>query len=70
MKFTFLSENMKKLHTDGMSVRKEKRSLCVVLKKLFLFCSANCTFPSSLQETVPPPKKIITLKSQIEIFFS
>ena len=33
----FLSENMKKLHTDGMSVRKEKRSLCVVLKMLFLF---------------------------------
>ena len=48
---------------------RKKKPLCC-LKNVIFVCSANCKFPSSLQETVPPPKKIITLKSQIEIFFS
>ena len=36
---------------------RKKKPLCC-LKNVIFVCSANCKFPSSLQETVPPPKKI------------
>ena len=69
-KFTFLSENMKKLHTDGMSVRKEKRSLCVVLKMLFLSVVQTVSSLQVCKRRCLPQKKLLNWNHKSKFFLS
>ena len=61
---------MKKLHTDGMSGRKEKRSLCVVLKMLFLFVVQTVSAFKFARDGASPKENYLIEITNQNYFFS